>query len=314
MTGAVADWIDATARHIDEVVFGMGEAAEAIAMARLAGGHVLLEGVPGMGKTLLARTLAGCFGGAFARVQCTPDLMPADVIGTTVYEAESAQFRFRPGPVFTDLLLVDEINRTGPRTQSALLEAMEERAVTVDGARHALPAEFMVVATQNPIEFEGTYPLPESQIDRFLIRLAIDYPDAGTEQRILATYAMTEAHWPTASALDVDPGLIGRAREAVDAVSVEEALLAYVVELATASRRHEDLALGLSTRGARALLLMARVAACAAGEAFVRPDDVKRVAPWVLPHRLLLSPDAQLDGRSGADVTEALLAAVPVPR
>jgi MoxR-like ATPase len=314
MSGAAEEWIEVTGRHIDAVVFGVGEAAEAIAMTRLAGGHVLLEGVPGMGKTLLARTLASCFGGSFNRVQCTPDLMPSDVVGTTVYEAEAQRFAFRPGPVFTDLLLVDEVNRTGPRTQSALLEAMEERAVTIDGERHALPAEFMVVATQNPVEFEGTYPLPESQIDRFLIRLAITYPDTETEQRILGTYALTRAHWPEAPATVLDADLLERARAEIDGVTVEAPLLAYVVELANATRRHEDVALGLSTRGARALLLMARVAACAAGEEFVRPDDVKRVAPWVVPHRLLLSPDAQLDGRSGADVCEAILAGVAVPR
>ena len=313
MSGAVARWIEATQAQIDEVVFGVGDATEAIAMARLAGGHVLLEGVPGMGKTLLARTLATVFGGEFARVQCTPDLMPSDVVGTTIYEAEAATFRFRPGPVFADLLLVDEINRTGPRTQSALLEAMEERAVTVDGERHALPSEFMVVATQNPIEFEGTYPLPESQIDRFLIRLQVAYPETEVEKRILSTYARTDAA-TTGAAKALDAALLTPARAEIDAVAVEDALLAYVVELAAASRRHEDLALGLSTRGARALLLMARVAACAAGESFVRPDDVKRVAPWVLPHRLQLTPDAQLDGRESGEVCDALLAAVAVPR
>ncbi|MCH2097846.1 MAG: MoxR family ATPase [Pseudomonadales bacterium] len=313
MSGAVARWIEATQAQIDQVVFGVGDAAEAIAMARLAGGHVLLEGVPGIGKTLLARTSASVFGGEFARVQCTPDLMPSDVVGTTIYEAEAATFRFRPGPVFADLLLVDEINRTGPRTQSALLEAMEERAVTVDGERHALPPECMVGATQNPIEFEGTYPRPESQIDRFLIRLQVAYPEAAVEKRILSTYARTDAA-TTGAAEALDAALLAPARAEIDAVAVEDALLAYVVELAAASRRHEDLVLGLSTRGARALLLMARVAACAAGESFVRPDDVKRVAPWVLPHRLQLTPDAQLDGRDGAEVCDALLTAVAVPR
>lgn len=314
MTGAVQEWVDAVRSRVSEVVFGMEDAVDAVAFSRLARGHVLLEGVPGIGKTLLARTLAASFGGDFARVQCTSDLMPSDVIGTTVYEAESARFAFRPGPVFTDLLLVDEINRTGPRTQSALLEAMEERAVSVDGERHALPEGFTLLATQNPVEFEGTYPLPESQIDRFLARVLVSYPEPAFEHRVLSAYADTRGRVTPTLTGPVPPELEGRAREEVDDTRIEAPLVDYVVALATASREHDALALGLSTRGARALLVMARIAARAQGSDFVRPDDVKRVAPWVVPHRLVLTADAQLEGRTGTDLLDDLLTHTPVPR
>lgn len=314
MTGSVTHWVRTVRERVEAVVFGVEEAAEAIAMVRLARGHVLLEGVPGTGKTLLARTIAATLGGAFARIQCTSDLMPSDLIGTTVYEAARGDFRFRPGPVFTDLLLVDEINRTGPRTQSALLEAMEERAVTVDGERHVLPAGFTVLATQNPVEFEGTYPLPESQIDRFLARIPIDYPDAAAEQRVLMTYADTRERVVPDAGDPLPATLAAEARAEVDATRIEAPLVDYVVALAAASRRHEQLSLGLSTRGARALLLMARIAACADGQDFVRPDDVKRVAPWIVAHRLVPTAEAQLEGRTGSEIVRDLLDHTPIPR
>lgn len=296
------------------VVYGVDDVIHALTIALLGRGHVLLEGPPGLGKTLLGNTFAHVLGGAFKRVQGTADLMPADLTGLHVFNPETHHFEFREGPLFADVVLVDEINRAGPKTQSALLEAMEERFVTADGERFALPEGFLVVATQNPREFEGTYPLPESQLDRFMLGVQMDYPAREHEARILADYVLPDATRAAGQVPHVDPGLVARAREALADVHVSDALTAYVLDIVAATRQSSSIALGLSSRAALALARAARIEAALRGAAFVLPDDVKRVAPWVVPHRIALAPDAVLEGHTAHAELARILEAVPVPR
>jgi MoxR-like ATPase len=296
------------------VVIGMEPVIRALAIAVVARGHVLLQGAPGLGKTLLSKSLAAVLGGVFKRVQGTSDLMPADITGVHVFDGEKREFVFRPGPVFADVLLVDEVNRAGPKTQSALLEAMEERQVTVDRHNYALPPNFLVVATQNPREFEGTYPLPESQLDRFMLRVDLGYPGRDDELAVVARYGHVDAH----SAPKLQPAITAEAlavaQAAVGQVHVAPELSGYVVDLAAASRAHAHLSLGLSTRGVLALIRAARIAAGMRGADFVTPDDVKQVAPLVIPHRLVLAPEAVLEGVTEQAITQRLLDQTPVPR
>jgi MoxR-like ATPase len=277
---------------------------------------VLVQGVPGLGKTLLAKTLAHALGGEFKRIQGTPDLMPSDIIGVHVFEEARRDFAFRPGPLFADVVLVDEINRAGPKTQSALLEAMEERQVSVDRAVLALPADFLVLATQNPREFEGTYPLPESQLDRFMLRIDVDYPERDAEAEILARYGgRLSGVQPIIDTVGrVERALLEKARTEAEGIHVSDALSGYVLDLTRASRENPRLSLGLSTRGALALTKAARVAAGLRGADFVAPDDVKEVAAWVMPHRLVLTPEAALEGTRDVEVVRGVLADTPVPR
>jgi MoxR-like ATPase len=272
--------------------------------------------VPGLGKTLLAKALARALGGEFKRIQGTADLMPSDIIGVYVFDEAQRTFVFRPGPLFADVVLVDEINRAGPKTQSALLEAMEERQVSVERAAWQLPADFLVIATQNPREFEGTYPLPESQLDRFMLRIDMDYPERTAEADILARYggAVTAAQTALTEVTALERTLLSEARAEVERVHVSAALLGYVLDVAQASREHVRLTLGLSTRGALALLKAARIAAGLRGAEFVTPDDVKEVAVWVMAHRLVLTAEATLEGASDVAVVNSLLAETPVPR
>ncbi len=295
------------------IVFGMEPIIRALTVAVVARGHVLLQGPPGLGKTLLSKSLAAALGGAFKRVQGTADLMPSDIIGVHVYENVKSEFVFRPGPIFADVLLADEINRAGPKTQSALLEAMEERQVSADGRQYSLPADFLVIATQNPRDFEGTYPLPESQLDRFMLRIDLRYPSREHEQQVLQQYGrMVATGLP---AIEPVPGdALAAARAQVDAVHVAPELSGYVIDLAGASRQHAHVALGLSTRGALALLRTARIHAALSGAQFVTPDDVKAMAPLVMPHRLVPTPEALLEGVSESDVVQRLLELVPVPK
>jgi MoxR-like ATPase len=293
---------------------GLQPVIRALAIAVVARGHVLLQGAPGLGKTLLSKSLATSLRGVFKRVQGTSDLMPADITGVHAFDAEQRQFVFRPGPVFADVLLVDEINRAGPKTQSALLEAMEERQVTVDRQNYPLPKNFLVVATQNPREFEGTYPLPESQLDRFMLRVDLAYPAREDELAIIARYGSTDAHArsennQTLPALDLEA-----IRQAVEQVHLAPELSAYVVDIAAASRTHAHVSLGLSTRGVLALVRAARIFAGMRGGDFVTPDDVKQVAPLVIPHRLMLAPEALLEGVTEQAITQQLLDRTPVPR
>lgn len=301
-------------QELGAVVLGLQPVIRALAIAVVARGHVLLQGAPGLGKTLLSKSLASALHGVFKRVQGTSDLMPADITGVHAFDAEQRQFVFRPGPVFADVLLVDEINRAGPKTQSALLEAMEERQVTVDRQNYPLPKNFLVVATQNPREFEGTYPLPESQLDRFMLRIDLGYPSREAELAVVARYGNTDAHAlpesdPQLPALDLEP-----VRQAVEQVHLAPELSAYVIDLAAASRTHDHVSLGLSTRGVLALVRAARISAGLRGGEFVTPDDVKEVASLVISHRLMLAPEALLEGVTEQAITQQLLDRTPVPR
>ena len=309
---ASSNYVQTIAAQVGRHVFGMDETVRVLAMAQLARGHVLLQGAPGIGKTFLARTFAATVGGAFQRIQGTPDLTPSDITGVTIFRPDGSEFEFREGPLFTEVLLIDELNRCNPKTQSALLQAMEERRVTVERESRTLSPNFFVIATQNPMDFEGTYPLPESQIDRFLVRIDVQYAEREHEARVLNTHANTTVRDLLVEA--IDPELRDAARDEIDACRVEPKLIEYVLDIATASRRTEDVQLGLSTRGARALVLMARINAVCAGFDFVRPDDVQAVAPWVIAHRLILTSEAILEGRTAAALTEQLVSAIAVPR
>jgi MoxR-like ATPase len=303
--------------EVAKVVVGQEGALSGLVAALLVRGHVLLEGVPGVAKTLLVKAVAAALDLDFKRVQFTPDLMPSDIIGQTIFEQRGSGFRFREGPVFCNLLLADEINRTPPKTQAALLEAMEERQVTVEGDRRPLPEPFLVVATQNPVEYEGTYPLPEAQLDRFLFKLLVPYPSADQEQAILARHDagldphdMTAAGVvPVASAAD-----LAAARAEVDAVRCEPAVQGYIVSLVRATRESPSVSLGVSPRGAVSLLHASKAWAWLGGREFVTPDEVKAVAKATLRHRLQLRPDVELEGGTADGILDGILATVPVPR
>ncbi|SFJ61183.1 MoxR family ATPase [Cellulomonas sp. KH9] len=311
----VADVARSGRAVLDEVataVVGMGGPLRVALAAVLAGGHVLFEDVPGLGKTLAARSLATALGLDFRRIQCTPDLLPSDVTGSSVYDPATAEFTFRPGPVFAGLLLADEINRTAPKTQSALLEAMAERQVSVDGTTHRLPAPFHVVATSNPVEYEGTYPLPEAQLDRFMVRLAVGYPGRDAEVDVLARrLARREEGASVRQVVDVATLLAMQA--GVEAVAVDPDVLAYCVDLAAATRTHRAVEVGASPRGSQALVLVARALAVLDGRDHVTPEDVKEVAAPALAHRLSLTPQAWAAGLAPGTVVQEVLAQVAVP-
>jgi MoxR-like ATPase len=316
MSSAIQEVESLLRRELGRVIVGADSSIRALIIALVARGHVLVQGVPGLGKTLLAKTLARTLGGEFKRIQGTPDLMPSDIIGVHVFDESKRGFVFRPGPLFADVVLVDEINRAGPKTQSALLEAMEERQVSVEREAFPLPADFLVLATQNPREFEGTYPLPESQLDRFMLRIDVDYPERAAEVEILARYGgmLTAMQTTLESVGTLDPALLKLARDEADRIHVSEALTSYVLDLARASREHARLSLGLSTRGALSLLKAARITAGLRGSDFVAPDDVKEAAVWVMAHRLVLTPEAALEGLTDLQVVRNLLADTAVPR
>jgi MoxR-like ATPase len=318
MSSALEELEQSLQRSLGGTVIGMQSVIHALTIAIVARGHVLIQGVPGLGKTLLSKTLAAALGGSFKRIQGTADLMPSDIIGVHVYDTSRNEFVFRPGPLFADVLLFDEINRAGPKTQSALLEAMEERQVSVDRKNYRLPGGFLVLATQNPRDFEGTYPLPESQLDRFMLRIDLSYPSREHESEVLQRYgAIAGAAAPAAATptpVVVTAELLAAARNCADAVHVAPELAGYVLDLAKASREHTQLTLGLSTRGALALLRAARVAAGLRGAEFVIPDDVKVAVPLVVPHRLVLASEALLEGTTELAVTQRLVDQVPVPR
>ncbi len=299
------------AENVGRVVVGKRDVVELLLVALLCEGHVLIEDVPGVGKTTLARAVARSIGGAFRRIQFTPDLLPSDVAGIAYFNQKLGDFQFRPGPVFANVVLADEINRATPRTQSALLEAMEERTVTVEGETMPLPRPFLVLATENPIELEGTFPLPEAQLDRFLVRLAVGYPSHAEEDAILDR---SRAEAPLA-ALDAvaTPAELEAAATAVRDVHVADDLRHYVTSVVRATRGHEAVGLGASPRGSLALFRCARALAALRGRATVLPDDVKALAIPVLAHRLVLAPEARLRGRDAAGILAEILAMVPVP-
>jgi MoxR-like ATPase len=298
-------------------VLGQEEVVEGLLTAYLAGGHVLLEGLPGVGKTLLARSFAEALGQGFGRVQFTPDVMPADLIGTNVFDAPSGSFRLVKGPVFSPVLMADEVNRTPPKTQSALLEAMQEGQVTIDGHTHPLPDGFFVIATQNPIEFEGTYPLPEAQLDRFLLRLRVGHPPRSAEQAMYrAALAGTLAGWSDRrpQAPLAVPGEPAALRHAASKVHVGEDLLEYLVALTAAVRENAHVDVAVSPRAGLSLLEVARAGALLEERDFVLPDDVKR---WLVPcwaHRILLRPESELEGARPATILEDIAKSVPVPK
>ncbi|MDZ4268078.1 MAG: MoxR family ATPase [Mycobacterium sp.] len=301
--------------EIGKVVVGQDAVVSGLVIALLCRGHVLLEGVPGVAKTLLVRTLAAALQLDFKRVQFTPDLMPGDVTGSLVNEARPAELEFRAGPVFTNLQQADEINRTPPKTQAALLEAMEERQVSVDGEPRALPEPFIVAATQNPIEYEGTYQLPEAQLDRFLIKLNVPLPPRDQEIAILDRHARGfDPRDLSAVRAVAGPAELAAAREAVRQVLVGDEVLGYIVDIVGATRQSPSLQLGVSPRGATALLSTSRSWAWLSGRSYVTPDDVKAMARPTLRHRVALRPEAELEGASADGVIEGILAAVPVPR
>ena len=303
---------EAVAANVATVVQGKDDAIRLALVCLVGEGHLLIEDVPGVGKTSLAKALAASIDCSWGRVQFTPDLLPSDVTGVTVFNRSSSSFEFRPGGIFANLVLGDEINRASPKTQSALLEAMEERQVTVDSTTYRLPNPFMVIATQNPIEHEGTFPLPESQLDRFLMRIRIGYPARGSEIAILDTHGAADPTLsqigPVATAADVE-AMTAQAQ----AVHVAQSLKGYIVDLADATRRRSDLALGVSPRAALGLLRASRVRAATAGRDYVVPDDIKALVVPVLEHRLALTPEAQLRGTARQEVLADVLATVPVP-
>jgi MoxR-like ATPase len=304
-------------REVAKAVVGQDAAVSGILIALLSGGHILLEGVPGVAKTLLVRSLAAALDIQTKRVQFTPDLMPGDITGSLVYDPHTAEFSFREGPVFTNLLLADEINRTPPKTQASLLEAMEERQVSVDGEPRPLPGPFLVAATQNPVEYEGTYPLPEAQLDRFLLKVELPLPPREDEVLVLQRHASgfdprdlaAAGLRPVAGATDLAAGA-----EAVRAVTVSPEVTGYIVDIARATRQSPSLSLGVSPRGATALLATSRAWAWLNGRTFVTPDDVKALAYSTLAHRLALRPEAELEGVDVGSVLASALSAVPVPR
>jgi len=303
-------------QEIGRVIAGQEEAVAQALLTMLCGGHALVEGVPGVAKTLAVKTLARFLGLEFRRVQGTPDMMPADILGTSVFSPKDGEFSFHKGPVFTQFLLTDEINRMPPRTQAALLESMEERQVTADGERHALDEFFTVFATQNPVEFEGTYPLPEAQLDRFLLKIKVGYPTVADERVVLERHhAATEAAGLAETPIDTVPfTMLAQARREIRAVRVEPAIFDYLLAVVRRTREWPAIALGASPRASTSLLLVAKAMAAREGRDFVVPDDVKDAAVPVLRHRLVLRPEAELEGLDADRVVNEVLAATAVPK
>jgi len=314
---SIQEMMEQVQSEVGKVVLGQQQVVAHMMTAVLAEGHVLLEGVPGVAKTLVSKALAKCIGGQFRRVQCTPDLMPADITGTSVFDMQERTFRLVRGPVFTNVLLVDEINRTPPKTQSALLQAMQERAVTIDGVDYPLTGLFFVAATQNPIEYEGTYPLPEAQLDRFLMKVEMGYPEVTAEHNVVRMHL--EGKDPQDLEAAGVRALLGEAevrlaREELSRQTVRDELVAYVVELARRTRESPHTTLGASPRAAVHLMRCAQIAAAAQGRDFVIPDDVQGMVHPVIRHRIVLKPEAETEGLTVERLLDSVIAAVPVPR
>ena len=315
--GYVSQVVTHLRQQVGRVIVGQAEVIDQILICLLAEGHGLLEGVPGTAKTLMVKTVARILGAEFQRIQFTPDLMPSDITGTKIFHPGTGEFSLRRGPIFTEILLADEINRTPARTQSALLEAMEERQVTIDGERLPLGQLFLVLATQNPIEYEGTYPLPEAQLDRFLLKILIDYPSEEEEQAVLARWQSGfNARQLEEVTLDIlrDSTVLPLCRKLVREVAVDSSIQAYMVRIVRQTRQHPSLRWGVSPRAAVSLLLASRALAAIRGQAFVTPDDVRDIALPVLRHRLLLHSEAEIDGLTPDDVLTEILRLVEIPR
>lgn len=303
--------IEKVLTNIDNVIIGKRDVAELSVTALLAGGHVLLEDVPGIGKTMMVKVLAKSIGADFKRIQFTPDLLPSDVLGVSIYNPKEMEFEFRPGPIFGNIILADEINRTSPKTQSALLEGMEESSVTIDGKTMRIPQPFFVMATQNPIEYEGTYPLPEAQLDRFLFKLKMGYPTKAEEIEVLSR-AESEVPIDKLEMVITLDKLI-ELQQAVPHVVVDEMIKSYIVECVSATRNHPYVHLGVSPRGSLALLKACQAFALIKGRAYVKPDDVQYLAPFVFGHRMILKPEAKYEGVTTAEIVDRILAKVEVP-
>ena len=303
--------------EMHKAIVGQDELVEMMIVAVLAGGHILLEGVPGTAKTLSVRTLARIFDVSFSRIQFTPDLMPSDILGTSIFDPRTQEFSLKKGPIFAGLVLADEINRTPPKTQSALLEAMEERRVTIDGIPNALPEPFLVCATQNPIEYEGTYPLPEAQLDRFMLKVGVGYPAQAEEENILAK-VQSGFRAQNLDTAQIQPVLTGADmpyfRNLIERVRVDPTLLRYIVQIARATRENRNLILGASPRAAITLLNTSKALAAIRGRDFVTPDDIKAMARPVLRHRMVLRPEAEIEGYTNDRIVETVLQGVEVPR
>jgi MoxR-like ATPase len=314
----VASRFAALRKELDRVIIGQERVKTLVIASLVAGGHALLEGAPGTGKTLLALALARLLGCRFRRIQFTPDLMPADLLGANIFNQKSQEFVFRPGPVFTDMLLADEINRTPPRTQAALLEAMQESAVTIDGTRYKVSPVFTVFATQNPVEFEGTYPLPEAQRDRFLFKITIDFPETADEERMLSAYAGGQRlHDEIVKSLQpvVSADELAQARKTVASqVRVEPHIIRYIQEIVARTRHDDAVQIGAGPRASLALLEASRAMAALADRSFITPDDVKSLVEPVLAHRVTLSPDAEMEGLALSDILSRIYEQVEVPR
>jgi MoxR-like ATPase len=301
--------------ELAKVIVGQSELIDGTLTALLCGGHALIEGVPGLGKTLSVKVLARALNVTFQRVQCTSDLMPADLLGSNILNLQNGTFSLHRGPMFTDLLLVDEVNRMPPRTQASLLESMEERQVTIDGVRHSLSPLFTVLATQNPVEFEGTYPLPEAQLDRFLLKIKIGYPSAQEELEILAKHnSQSPASAEQAAIVPIEPEVLEQARLELRQLTIEQSLLGYISEIARRTRSWPSVSLGASPRAGISLMLVAKALAALATRDYVIPDDVKAAVLPALRHRIVLRPEAELEGLDADRVLTDVLAAVEVPK
>ena len=301
----------------EKVLVGLDVPFEQLIIALFTGGNVLLEGVPGTAKTLMAKTLAHLVEADFKRIQFTPDLMPSDILGTSVFDITSGKFNLKKGPIFTQILLADEINRAPAKTQSALLEAMEEKQINLEGTRYVLERPFMVIATQNPLEYEGTYPLPEAQLDRFLFKVLVPYASQESEHEVLRRYhAGFDAHDLASSGLKavVSAETVVAARQHINQVTVEEGIIEYIVRVVSGSRHSADVVLGASTRAATHVLLAAKTSAALAGRDYVTPDDIKEVVPPIFRHRIILKPEAEIEGLDADTVIQRMLAQVEVPR
>ncbi|MFC0215860.1 AAA family ATPase [Paenibacillus chartarius] len=298
-------------RNLESCILGKSHEIQLLLTALLAGGHVLLEDVPGTGKTVLIKALAKSIHGQFRRIQCNPDLLPTDITGVSIYHPKQEEFLFRPGPVLTNILLVDEINRATTKTQSALLEAMEERHITVDGELHPLPTPFLLLATQNPIDFEGTYTLPEAQLDRFMFKFSLGYPDAETEQKMILSQSKQHPLESIEAVTDAEH-VYAMQKQARD-IHIDDAVVAYLVAIARATREHPSVFLGTSPRATISLVQACKAYAFLQGRGYVIPDDVKFLAPYVLGHRLILKSEAIMEGATSVSVLEKVFQSVPVP-
>jgi MoxR-like ATPase len=308
---AVRQLAERLIQNVERVIFGKRDVIELTVICLLCQGHLLIEDVPGVGKTMLAKALARSLGGSFKRIQFTPDMLPSDVTGTSIYNQKTGDFEFRPGPIMAQIVLADEINRATPKTQAALLEAMEERQVTVDGVTYRLGPPFLVLATQNPIEYEGTFPLPEAQLDRFLMRLSLGYPSPEQEMAILDAQQFAHPIERLNRVTTVEE--LVAMQEALKSVYADKLIKQYIVDLVDATRHHPDVYLGASPRGTLTLFRAAQARAAIHGRDYVIPDDVKRLAPATLGHRIIISPAARLKGVSASDVLDELLRTTPVP-